>query len=58
MFYRALTTAEETKFREWARDNYKPDTEIKGIWHPVAQDECVCVDQKRSVFVADAVADT
>ena len=39
MFYRALTSAEERKFREWARDTYEPRAEIKGIWHPVVQEE-------------------
>ncbi len=38
--FRKLTPEEETEFRQWARDNYKPLTEIKGIWHPVVQVEC------------------
>jgi hypothetical protein len=54
MFFRALTPTEETKFRSWARDNYKPGTEIKGIWHPVVQSECVRMNEERAVFVADA----
>lgn len=58
MFYRALTTAEEKKFRKWARDTYEPGVEIKGIWHPVVQEECVAINCERSVFVADAAVDT
>ena len=58
MFYRALTTAEETKFREWARDNYEPGSEIKGSWHPVVQEACVALNRQRSVFVADSEGET
>jgi hypothetical protein len=38
--YRDLTEAEEQTFRKWARDNYEPFTDIRGIWHLVVQDEC------------------
>lgn len=58
MFYRALTTAEEKKFRTWARDTYEPGSEILGCWHPVVQEECVTINRERSVFVADAAVDT
>lgn len=56
MFFRKLTPAEERKFREWARDNYEPGSEIKGTWHPVVQDECVEINRRRSVFVLDTSA--
>jgi len=36
-----LSPVEEAKFRKWARDNYKPLSNIDGIWHPIVQDECV-----------------
>lgn len=55
MFFRALTPTEETKFRSWARENYRAGSEIKGIWHPVVQDECVRMNEERAMFVADAV---
>lgn len=54
MFFRKLTPTEERKFRNWARDNYEPGSEIKGTWHPVVQDECVEINRRRSVFVPDA----
>jgi hypothetical protein len=38
--FRDLSPAEETEFRQWARDNYKPTHTIEGVWHPVVQDEC------------------
>lgn len=53
MFFRKLTPVEERKFRNWARDNYEPGSEIKGTWHPVVQDECVEINRRRSVFVPD-----
>lgn len=38
--FRDLTPQEETTFRAWARENYKPFSDIRGVWHPVVQDEC------------------
>ena len=38
-FFRILTAEEEEKFRVWARDNWKPNTDPKSIWHPVVRDE-------------------
>ncbi len=42
--FKTLTPDEEKQFRQWARDNYQPHTEIAGIWHPVIQDECVKIN--------------
>lgn len=44
--FRELTPEEEKDFRKWARDNYKPYNEIKGVWHPVVQDECVRMNKE------------
>lgn len=57
MFFRTLTPTEETKFRKWARDNYESGSAIKGTWHPVVQDECVEINRRRSVFIADVSSD-
>lgn len=57
MFFRTLTPVEESKFRKWAHENYEPGSEIKGIWHPVIQAECVEINRRKAVFVADAAAD-
>lgn len=38
--FRFLNKDEEAKFRQWARENYTPFTEISELWHPVVQDEC------------------
>lgn len=53
MFFRKLTAAEEARFRTWARDNYRPGSEINGAWHPSIQDECARMNRERAVFVAD-----
>ena len=43
-----LSPEEAEKFRQWARKNYIPFTEIKGIWYPVVQMECVKINQESS----------
>jgi|TARA_Y100000034_G_scaffold100282_1_gene123520 hypothetical protein len=45
-FFRKLDEVEELEFRQWARDNYKKHDPIKGIWHPVVQEECVKINQE------------
>ena len=45
--FKDLTPAQEEEFRQWARDNYKAFNEIKGIWHPVVQDECVKINKEK-----------
>lgn len=57
MFFRALTTAEEKSFRQWARDNYKPGSEIQGYWHPIVVEECARMQREHAVFVADSEED-
>jgi hypothetical protein len=42
--FRDLSSQEEARFRQWARDNYKPFDPISGIWHTVIQDECVKIN--------------
>jgi hypothetical protein len=44
--FRELNAEEEAEFRKWARDNYKPMSEIQGIWHPVVQDECTKINKE------------
>ena len=42
--FKESTKEEETPFREWARINYTPFSEIKGVWHPVIQEECAKIN--------------
>lgn len=53
MIYRKLTAAQEAEFRAWARNNYKPDSPISGIWHPIVQAECVAINLERASYIAD-----
>lgn len=43
--FKELSESEELDFRAWARDNYKPYEPIKGIWHPIVQQECVNINR-------------
>ena len=49
--FRTLTTEEEQAFRAWARANYEPLDEIRGVWHPVVQAECVKINAEWSARV-------
>ena len=44
--FRELTPTEAVEFKVWARQNYEPLTEIKGIWHPVIQAECALINDE------------
>ncbi len=57
MFFRQLTTEEAAKFRQWARDNYKPGSDISALWHPVVLAECVKIAAEHAVFVPEVAAD-
>lgn len=54
MLFKNLSPAEEQEFRQWARENYKPLSPIKGIWHPVVQEECTKIN--KNFMVAEAGA--
>ena len=51
--FRELEECEVEEFKKWARDNYTPFSEIKGIWHPIVQQECIEINKKSSVDVFD-----
>ena len=38
--FRELNDQEREEFKQWARDNYMPNTEINSVWHPVVRKEC------------------
>jgi hypothetical protein len=42
--FKQLTETEAQEYRQWARDNYVPFSEISGVWHPVVQAECVRIN--------------
>jgi len=49
-FFRKLNEVEELEYRQWARDNYKKHDPIKGVWHPVIQDECCKINGSSSLW--------
>lgn len=57
MMFRVLSKDEEESFRQWANENYTPHSEIKGVWHPVIQAECVEINKRNSAMKEDAYAD-
>lgn len=38
-FFRELNDQEVEQFKQWAKDNFKPDMEINETWHPVVRQE-------------------
>ena len=46
--FRELEPYQEQQFRQWARDNYEPFTDIKGMWHFIVQDECAKINLEKS----------
>ncbi len=53
MYFKPLLASEAEGFREWARNNYKPFSDISGIWHPVVQLECVAMNMERAEYPLD-----
>jgi hypothetical protein len=46
-FFRELDPIEEDDFRQWARDNYIPGSDVNMLWHPVVRDECDRITAER-----------
>lgn len=44
--WRELDKNEENEFRQAARDNYKPFSDINPLWHPVYVKECVKINEE------------
>jgi len=44
--FKTLSDEEQKEYRKWARENYKPYEPIKGVWHPIAQAECVRMNEE------------
>lgn len=41
-----LSFEEQEEQSRWAQKNYKPFSPIDGLWHPIAQFECVRINAK------------
>jgi len=44
--FKRLDEEEKKEYKKWAKDNYTPLSEIKGVWHPEVQKECVRINEK------------
>ena len=44
--FRVLTFEETQKFRQWARENWKPGDPVNEVWHPVVRDECRKIEEE------------
>ena len=51
--FRELEDEEVEEFKVWARENYTPFSEIKGVWHPVIQQECIEINKESDVDLFD-----
>jgi hypothetical protein len=51
--FRELEDEEVEDFKKWARENYTPFAEIKGVWHPIVQQECIDINKNSKVEVYD-----
>ena len=49
--FRELSEGDVVQFRAWARNNYEPLTPIKGIWHPVVQEECTKMNRAAELVI-------
>lgn len=47
--FRELSAEEIQEFKQWARDNYEPLTNISNLWHPVIQEECHTINAEVAV---------
>jgi hypothetical protein len=46
--FRRLPPDDEAAFRKWARENYTPGDEVRGIWHPIVREECERMNAERT----------
>ena len=44
MAYRVPDKEDVRAYKKWARENYTPLDDIRGIWHPVIQLECAMIN--------------
>ena len=51
LFRDDISTEEAETMQSWARDNYEPHTPIKGIWHPLVQEECTKMNSEHGLRI-------
>jgi hypothetical protein len=50
---KAVTPIEESKYRAWAQDHYKPLGPISKHWHPIVKDECCAINMAQAKEVVE-----
>ncbi len=57
MIFKDLTPEEVKEYKQWARDNYIPGTQINELWHPVVREECLSMNKERTAPLATGFYD-
>jgi hypothetical protein len=53
MFRSDLGSDEIEDFKQWARNNFKPDDDINECWHPVVVQECLKIKAESNDLLQD-----
>jgi len=55
--WRDLPSEEVKEFVQWALDNWKPDTQINNVWHPVVRSTWGKLDESFATAKRQILAD-
>jgi len=55
--WRDLPSEEVKEFVQWALDNWKPDTQINNVWHPVVRNTWGKLDEAFATAKRQIMAD-
>ncbi|MBU4223337.1 MAG: hypothetical protein KKA10_17240 [Euryarchaeota archaeon] len=55
--WRDLPPEEVKEFVQWALDNWKPDTQINNVWHPVVRNTWGKLDESFATTKRQILAD-
>ena len=55
--WRDLPSVEVREFVQWALDNWKPDTQINNVWHPVVRSTWGKLDEAFATAKRQIIAD-
>jgi hypothetical protein len=55
--WRELKPEEVKEFTQWALDNWKPDTQINNVWHPVVRSTWGKLDEAFATAKRQILAD-
>jgi len=55
--WRELKPEEVKEFTQWALDNWKPDTQINNVWHPIVRSTWGKLDEAFAIAKRHILAD-